>query len=242
MRKTLQLATLLALLLALSGCGFIDYYFLPPPEDTAQELYEAGLDAMRDKEFDKAAEHFQALKDRYPFSPYTTRAELSLGDAWFLAEEYQQAADTYEEFESMHPRHEMIEYVLFQIGVSNYRLFESIDKPNNTVMKAIEYFDRLKESYPESKYIAEAERYRTDCRRLLAEHEVFVADFYWRTERYGSAWERYDYIQKNFQDQPDVVEYAASRAQVAWLKYQESSSEEEHDRLNETWRDWFDWL
>ena len=35
------------LLLFLGGCaGFIDYYFLPPAEDTAQEIYEAGRECM----------------------------------------------------------------------------------------------------------------------------------------------------------------------------------------------------
>lgn len=242
MRKQLQLSVLLVLVLSLTGCGWIDVYFLPAPEDTAQELYEAGVDAMAAKQYEDAAERFQALKDRYPFSPFTTRAELSLGDAWYLAGEYQQAADVYEEFEALHPRHEMIEYVLFQIGVSNYKLFESIDKPNHSVYKAIEYFTRLEESFPESKYVAEAKRYRVECRRLLAEHEVFVADFYWRSERYGSAWERYTYIKDNFQDQPEIAEYAAKRAEVSWLKFQEKSSEEERERIQGSWKEWFDWM
>ncbi|BBD07796.1 outer membrane protein assembly factor BamD [Desulfovibrio ferrophilus] len=242
MRKLLQFVSLMGLLLVLPGCGMIDYYLLPPPEDTAQELYEAGLDAMKAKEFESAAGHFQALKDRYPFSPYTPKAELSLGDAWFLAEEYQMAADVYEEFEALHPRHEMIEYVLFQVGVSNFKLFESIDKPHNTVRTAIEYFTRLKQVYPESKYIAEADRYIVECRRLMAEHEVFVADFYWRSERYGSAWERYTYIKDNFQDLPEIAAYAAKRAEIAWLKHQKLTSEEERERLQGSWKEWLDWL
>lgn len=72
------------LLLSVSGCGIIDYYFLPKPEDTAQELYEAGVEAMKDKSYDDAAEYFGKLKDRYPFSPFTVKAEVSLGDAYFL--------------------------------------------------------------------------------------------------------------------------------------------------------------
>ena len=55
--------------LLLSGCGIIDYYFLPPPEDTAQELYENANDAMRDKDYQQAAEYYMRLKDNFPFSP-----------------------------------------------------------------------------------------------------------------------------------------------------------------------------
>lgn len=242
MRKIFTLACLLWMLLVLPGCGIIDYYFLPAPEDTAQELFEGGMSAMQEKNYEDAAEFFQSLKDRYPFSPYTTKAELALADAWFLDGEYQRAADNYEEFEALHPRHEMIEYVLFQIGVANYRLFQSIDKPQDTVGKAIEYFRRLKATFPESKYVEEADRYIVECRRYMAEHEVFVADFYWRTESYGSAWERYTYIVDNFQDLPDIVDYAKKRAKLAWLRHQESSSESERERIQGSWKQWFDWL
>ena len=49
MRRFLPLSFLL---LFLGGCaGLMDYYFLPPPEDTAQELYEAGRDAMSQKDY-----------------------------------------------------------------------------------------------------------------------------------------------------------------------------------------------
>ena len=75
---------LAACLLLLSGCGIIDYFFLPPPEDTAQELYEGANDAMQEKNYSQAAQYYTKLKDNFPFSPYTVEAELSLGDAFFL--------------------------------------------------------------------------------------------------------------------------------------------------------------
>ena len=101
---------LAACLLLLSGCGIIDYFFLPPPEDTAQELYEGANDAMQEKNYSQAAQYYTKLKDNFPFSPYTVEAELSLGDAFFLDGKYPEAAEAYKEFESLHPRHEAIPY------------------------------------------------------------------------------------------------------------------------------------
>ncbi|WP_461209378.1 outer membrane protein assembly factor BamD [Desulfocurvus sp. DL9XJH121] len=242
MRKILGLVCLVGMLVVLPGCGIIDYYFLPAPEDTAQELFEAGMNAMQEKSYDNAAEYFQSLKDRYPFSPYTTKAELSLADARFLGEEYQLAADAYTEFEALHPRHEMIEYVLYQIGLSNYKLSQGIDRPQTNVDMAIEYFRRLVGAFPESKYVPQAEIYLKDCRRLLAEHEVFIADFYWRAEEYGPAWERYNFIKDNFQDMPEIAAYAEKRAKISWLRHQEQSSEAERERIQGSWKQWFDWL
>ena len=49
MRKSFLRPLALALaVFAFSGCGIIDMVYLPPAEDTAQEIFEAGNDAMRE--------------------------------------------------------------------------------------------------------------------------------------------------------------------------------------------------
>ena len=103
MAKKLLRCLLLALCLgALPGCGIIDMFYLPPAEDTAQEIFEAANDAMSEKNYVRAVELYNKLRDNYPFSPYTIDAELSLGDAYFLDEEYDLAAETYKDFEALH--------------------------------------------------------------------------------------------------------------------------------------------
>ncbi len=231
------------MLSTLVGCGLIDYYFLPPPEDTAQELYEAGREAMAEKKYYDAVEYFNKLKDRYPFSPYTPAALIALGDAHFLNEDYAEAAAAYEEFETMHPRHEEIPYVLYQLGVSNYKRSESIDKPQDTMHEALETFHVLVANFPDTEYGKEGADYILKCRKRLAEHELFVADFYWRTDQYGAAWKRYMYVLDNFKELPEVQEYANLRAQLSYLEYQKVLSEEERMQIEGSWKLWFrSWL
>ena len=71
------------------------------------------------------------MNDRYPFSPYAIQARLMLGDAYYLDKQYMEAADTYEEFLNMHPRHESVDYVLLQIGIYKYNTYKSIDLPQS---------------------------------------------------------------------------------------------------------------
>ncbi len=241
-RIFLRAASVALVVFGLSGCGMIDSYFLPPPEDTAQELWEAGREAMKEKHYTEAQDMFTKLKDRYPFSPYTPDGLVGLGDAYFMDEKYLQAADAYKEFESLHPRNEQIPYVLYQIGISTFKRLESIDLPQDGLQEAIQYFTVLKDAYPNSQWGQDAQNWVIKCRTRMAEHELFVADFYWNSTRYGAAWKRYMYVAENYKDLPAVLKYSKERAQISYLEYQKYLSESERREALGTWHKFLKWL
>lgn len=225
-----------------SGCGLIDYFYLPPPEDTAQELFEAGNDAMREKNYLAASGYFTKLKDNFPFSPYSVEAELSLADCYFLDEEWGQAVEAYKEFETLHPRHEAIPYVLFNIGMANINGYPSIDRPATQIEEAYSYFSRLRESYPTTDYANVAAEKMQECRRLMAEHELFYADFYFRMDRYTSALARYKTVIDEYADVPDLHSHAQIKAKAAFVKDREQRAEGTREKREGSWKQWFDWL
>lgn len=226
----------------LAGCGIIDMFYLPPAEDTAQEIYEAANDAMSEKNYVKAVELYNKLKDTYPFSPYTIDAELSLGDAYFLDEEYELATETYKDFEALHPRNEAIPYVLYQTGMSLLKQFRSVDRATTELQEAYDYFDRLRQVYPDSPYTKSAEEHMLICRKLMAEHELYIADMYWHMGRYGPAWRRYVYIADNFRDVPEVAEHAKEKSVAAYHKYRTLEAEKTREQREGSWKKWFNWL
>lgn len=237
------IAVLLLLLLPLiSSCGLIDYYFLPPPEDTAQELFESGMEYMKDKRYSRAADNFLKLKDRFPFSPLTPQAEVALGDAYFLDGRYGEALDAYKEFETLHPASPHIPYVLFQMGVSNMKMFRTIDLRQDNVKEALELFYRLEESFPKNEFAKQVKAHIYTCRKILAEHEIFVGDFFWRTQQYGAAWHRYLFILENYADVVEYKEYVRKQAEYSYFEYQKVLSEEERERLQWTWKRLLKWL
>lgn len=229
-------------LLWIAGCGIIDMIYLPPPEDTAQEIYETANDAMSEKNYVRAVELYNKLRDLYPFSPYTLDAELSLGDAYFLDEEYDQATETYKDFEALHPRNEAIPYVLYQTGMSLMKQFRSVDRATTELQEAYDYFNRLQQSYPDSPYAKSAAENMAECRKLMAEHELYIAEVFWHMEKYGPAWRRYEYVEKNYSDLPEVAELAREKGLVAYHKYRAEQAELTRGQRQGTWKDWFRWL
>lgn len=232
----------LVLSLFLCGCGIIDMLYLAPPEDTAQEIYESANEAMSEKNYVRAAELYNKLRDNYPFSPYTIDAELSLGDAYFLDEEYEQAAETYKDFEALHPRNEAIPYVLYQTGMSLLKQFRSIDRATTELDEAYSYFDRVAQTYPDSPYAKSAEENMLLCRKLVAEHELYIADVFWQMGHYGPAWRRYAYIDENYRDIPEIAEHAREKSVSAYHRYRAEQADNTRKTREGSWRDWFKWL
>lgn len=227
---------------SLSGCGIIDYFYLPPSEDTAQELFEAGNDAMREKHYVSAAQYYSKLKENHPFSPYAIEAELSLADAYFLDEEWAEASEAYKEFETLHPRHEAIPYVLYQVGMSDMNLYPSVDRATQPIQEAYSYFQRLKESYPNTDYGVKASDKMKECRELLAKHELYVGDFYFRMGKYGSALSRYREVETKYKDIPEAYEYAVDKSKAAFIKDSEHKAKTTTEQREGTWKQMFDWL
>ncbi|BAV91835.1 outer membrane protein assembly factor BamD [Candidatus Desulfovibrio trichonymphae] len=225
-----------------AGCGIIDMIYLPPAEDTAQEIFEAANDAMSEKNYVRAVELYNKLRDTYPFSPYTLDAELSLADAYFLDEEYELAAESYKDFKSLHPRHQAIPYVLYQTGMSLMKQFRSIDRATTELQEAYDYFNRLCQTYPDAQHVKSADEHMLECRKLMAEHELYIADVFWHMKKYGPAWRRYDFIVNNFTDVPDVANHAKEKSMAAYYHYCEEQGNTVREQRQGSLRKWFNWL
>jgi outer membrane protein assembly factor BamD len=227
--------------LCVSGCAL--FQSGPRPlEDSPMELAQAGVSAMEEERYRTAIRYFSDLKDRYPFSPHTPTAEVALGDAYFKAGNYTAAVNSYREFLELNPRHELVPYALFRTGLANFSKFTTLDRPQTHMVEAQEYFQRVIESHPDSEYAEHARYYIVQSRIKMAEHELYVADFYWRAKRYGPAWHRFRYVVDNFQDLPEIVEYAEERSQISYYKFQMDQSRQKRDEDQGSWRDWFQWL
>ncbi len=242
LKRPFYIIAVLLLSLQIAGCGIIDYFYLPPAEDTAQDLFDAGNDAMRDKDYAAALKYYSQLKDNYPFSPYALEAELSLADCHYLDEEWLQAAEAYKEFEAMHPRHEAIPYVLYNIGMADLNSYPSIDRPTGALEESYSYFARLRESFPGSEYAEKAADPMAQCRRLMAEHELYVGDFFFRTERYGAALLRYNEIIDKFSDVEEIHAHAVEKAKAAFIMRGQAEAEANRRAREGSWHDWFGWL
>lgn len=183
--------------------------------DPAGKLIVQGMDAYKIGRYSTAMDHFQEIKDRYPFSPEALLAELKLADCKYYSENYEEAKELYKDFEEQHPTNEAVPYVMFQIGMCDYSRTDSIDRDTSGAQNAIKSFSRLLRTYPDSPYTREAKARIRAAQEFIVNHEYYVAVFYVRTKKYDQAKHRLKYILTMYPDAAIIPKAKALQERLA---------------------------
>jgi len=187
-----------------SGCA----WFETKEEKSADILISDAMHSFEKESYRDAIESFQKLKNWYPFSQFATLAELKTADAHYQLDEYTEAIAGYETFESLHPRNEAIPYVIYQIGLCYFNQMDTIDRDQSATQKALETFNRLINLYPLDQYAVKAKDHILNCRKNLAEHELYVGMFYYRSNYYKTALSRFEAVISEYPDIDKIHEKA----------------------------------
>lgn len=166
-----------------SGSGAVEYSV------SAQKNYDKGLKELERKDWVAASKYFGFIKSRFPYSKYAVLAELRLADAEFGAEQYTEAIDSYRLFIKFHPTHEMVAngYASFKIGEAYYKQLPgdfwmfppSFEKDQSATEDAANELKSFLDKYPESPYRDKAKEIVVKVGKRLADHEWYVARYYW---------------------------------------------------------------
>ncbi len=191
-----RLIPLVLVCLVILGCGPKQGPHLA--EEQLHKLVKRAQKEYKARQWALAVETFREIRDRFPDSRYAVWAELKMADCKFWAKEYQEAVVLYQEFVKLHPTHEYIPYVLYQIGTCYYEMILPPDRDQSFTKKAIESYERLLSAYPDSPYTLEVKQRINHCRQILAAHELYVARFYFRIHYYRAAYHRLLYLLQSY--------------------------------------------
>jgi outer membrane protein assembly factor BamD len=206
-----------ALYLSLAGFLSVSCSSNEKKTDTAEGAYAVAEDFEKAERFEEALKRYQEVRNKFPYNRYATQAELAMADVYFKQESFPEAQVAYQAFRDLHPKHPQIDYVIFQIGMSYFKQLPStIDRDLSLAPQAIQYFEDLLRLFPASEKAKEAKEKITESRLMLAQKETYIADFYFRKEKYDSALNRYEELARNFsglETEPKALARAALSAQ-----------------------------
>lgn len=199
----------------LAGCGGAS------PEltysDSAQALYEQGVQYLNDDDYLEAQTAFTTVKNRYAYSQYAALAELKLADTLVKMERELEAIEAYRIFVQNRPSHSEVPYAMWRIGECFYKqiptdlfLFPpAYEKDQSATQDALRNLETYVNHYPNDVHVGQAQKYILHCRTMLANYELYVAKFYLKRDRPTSARGRLEGLLKNYKSLSEIWDESA---------------------------------
>jgi outer membrane protein assembly factor BamD len=192
----------LLLLAVAAGCATTDKTINASPETMVKQA-----DNLTAKgRYDDAIAQWKKVKESYRSPELTAMAELKIADAYFAKESWIEAASAYEDFRKLHPKSDKAPFALYRMALSHFNQIDRIDTDQTPVKNAAATLEMFLKYYPQSEYAKDADYKLALCRLKMAQYELYVGRFYYRTGKYVSAIGRLEGILKKYSDYPVIDE------------------------------------
>lgn len=184
----------------------------PKGETEAEILYNDAKAYVDDERYLLATEKLNLLKTQYPYSVFAKKAELMLAEIQFKQENYPEASASYIAFRDLHPNYSNMPYVVWMIAESYYKqLPDTYDRDLSSGLEAKKYYQELMRLYPNYDKIKEVQKRIVKIGNMLLNQELYVADFYFRTDVFDGAFFRYQDIYNRYTGHEKVVDQVPER-------------------------------
>ncbi|MDC0714467.1 outer membrane protein assembly factor BamD [Stigmatella sp. ncwal1] len=196
----LTVSCLTTFLLLSTGCASLSERQVGDPDYAAQadENLRLGTEALEGRDFFKAEKYFEFVKTKFPYLEASKTAELRLADVDFNQDRFPEAREKYNAFIKAYPTHPQVDYAAYRVALSHvedmpsdfFLLPPSEEKDQTEVQSALRALNDFLRQYPDSQYTPQARVQADDAKRRLAEHELYVAAFYRKRERWRAVAQR----------------------------------------------------
>jgi outer membrane protein assembly factor BamD len=190
-RPVACLPLLLCALLAPLGCTVASTFGgvgakAPSYGDDAARAYRAALDEFYDDDCFAAEPLFRNVRREFPYSRYAALADLRVADCNIKDGKYAEAIEAYNQFVRYRPSHPEVPYARFMVAKANFEQIPSdwllsppaYERDQHYAQESLRLLRRFMLDFPEDPLMPRAKNMAEQAVKLLAEHELYVANFY----------------------------------------------------------------
>ena len=191
------------------GTGSLPIKSTVDPELTRlnkDQLFERGEEQFAKKRYPKARTYYSYLYETYPNDPLGRRALLRVADTYFAqgdAVNLVEAQYKYRDFINRYPGSDRADYAMLQIAMISYKQMERPDRDQQKTREAVEKFNDMIRSFPNSSLRPEADKRLGEAVDRLAMHEHIVARFYIKRRSYNAAMQRLNALVEQYPNYRD---------------------------------------
>ncbi len=172
---------------------------------TAEEYFAAANEHFRSGAFSAATAEYRELLDQHPFSDLVEPAELRIAHAQYLDGRFAEAVVALTDFQRRHPTSPHLPFVGYLLGMCYARQMLAYDRDQTAAQNAQTYFLTVVRQFPDSPYAVLARSELRRCRQRLAQHELYIAEFYWKRGNWNAAEARLVDLAARYSDTEEAV-------------------------------------
>lgn len=205
LRTGLARLSLLALGLALAACssspkgdaslGDFSSGTLPPPD----QAYAISVAAMQKGQYATAVKDFDALQETYPYSTWSTHAELLAAYSQYKQMNYDDAISSLDRFIQLHPENEEAAYAYYLKALCYYEQIDDVQRDQTSTYETIQTLQDVISRFPDSAYARDARIKLRLAYNRLAGHEMTIGRYYEKQHLYAAAIGRYQDVANTYQ-------------------------------------------
>ena len=176
------------LVVALSspGCGSSQATENLSYGDSAREAYETALEDFEDGDCLSAEPAFRKVAREFPYSRMAALAELRVADCLLDQAKYPEAISAYRRFVRNRPSHREVPYARFKVAESYFEQIPedfilsppSYELDQGPTHEALRQLRRFVLDFPDDPRVENANELTRNALTMLAQHELYVADYY----------------------------------------------------------------
>ena len=176
------------------------------PAVPADQLYNEALANIDAGDTDQAQKKLQKLDRQHPYSPFARKSGVMATYLAYRAGKYGDAISTGNRFVQLYPAHEEVPYVLYLIGMSNYRQIVDVTRDQKAARGTYEAMKKVVDRYPDSEYAEDARTKMRYARDQLAGKEMLVGRYYLERKEYLAAINRFRIVVEQYEDTRHIEE------------------------------------
>lgn len=187
MKSQAVIILVLFITMTLSGCPSVWNLETKNPEDIPEETYKKAEDLLKDKKYFQAIESLEKLKSAHPDFKQMPEVYLKIADAFYDEGSFDKAIARYLQFLELYPNNPDVPRAKYQIGMAYFSQIRGTDLDNSVVRSAIQAFKVVTELPEPGEWGKKAEEKINECKKKLAEKEIYKANTYVSLGNYKAA-------------------------------------------------------
>lgn len=181
------LISVILLAMFLTGCPSIWNLETKETKESPEEAYKQAQDLLKDKKYFQAIENLEKLKSANPDFKEMPDVYLKIAEAFFDEGSYDKAIARYLQFLELYPNNPDVPRAKYQIGMAYFNQIKGTDLDNTVVRSAIQAFKVVTDLQESGEWGKKAEEKIKECRKKLAEKEIYKANTYVSLGNYKAA-------------------------------------------------------